>query len=214
MDIDLSQIRREYGPGSLKEEGLLESPLLQFAHWFSDANQALCEEVNAMVLSTMDAHGWPNARVVLLKGLEAGRFIFYSNYLSQKGLEMAANPHVALTFYWAKLARQVRVRGEVSRIAAEHSDAYFASRPLLSQLSALVSMQSETLASKAELSQRFEDLQQQYPAGTLVPRPLHWGGYAVQPFEIEFWQGCDNRMHDRIRYTLRDKHWQHCRLAP
>ncbi len=207
-------MRREYGRAALTEQNLMESPLLQFAHWFSEANQAECEDANAMVLSTTDAHGFPNARVVLLKGLESGCFIFYSNYLSTKSQEILTNPHVALTFYWPKLARQVRIRGEVARISAERSDIYFASRPRLSQISAIASTQSQRLSEKAELEQCFHQLEQRYPEGTPVPRPPHWGGYAVTPFEMEFWQGCDNRMHDRMRYVLQDQQWQHCRLAP
>jgi pyridoxamine 5'-phosphate oxidase len=214
MNIDLSQMRREYGHAALTELTLMESPLLQFAHWFGEANQVQCDDANAMVLSTVDAEGHPNARVVLLKGLEAGQFIFYSNYLSIKGQELAAMPHVALTFYWAKLARQVRIRGEVSRISAAHSDAYFSSRPHLSQLSALASAQSTAVPNKWSLEQHFQQLLVQYPEDTPIPRPPHWGGYAVTPNEMEFWQGCDNRMHDRIRYTRLEQQWHHCRLAP
>ena len=214
MDIDLSKMRREYGHDTLNEQTLMDSPLLQFAHWFGEVNQAGCEEPNAMVLSTVDNQGFPNARVVLLKGLESGRFIFYTNYLSTKGQEISANPHVALTFYWFKLARQVRIRGEASQLSAELSDAYFSSRPLLSQLSAVASAQSQPLTSKQELDKRVSELLIEHQSGSHVIRPKHWGGYAVSPFEIEFWQGCDHRSHDRIRYTLQNGHWQHCRLSP
>ena len=211
--IHPAAIRREFGDLSLSEEETLSSPLLQFEHWFADARVHEHDDPTAMVLSTVDAQGRPDARVVLLKGTESGAFVFYTNYGSVKSLEIQATPYAALTVYWSKMARQVRIRGPVHRVSEATSDAYFASRPLMSQLSAMASSQSQELKSRAILEQRLHQLETQYRDNP-VPRPFNWGGFAVIPDEMEFWQGRDNRLHDRIHYARQGENWQKRRLAP
>ena len=209
----LASIRREYGAYSLDETETHASPLLQFEHWFADARLQEQDDPTAMVLSTVDAQGHPDARVVLLKGLELGAFVFYTNYDSVKSLQIQAMPYAALTFYWPQRARQVRIRGPVQRVSVEQSDAYFASRPLMSQLGALASSQSQELKNRAMLEKKMQEHVLQYQE-TPVPRPAHWGGFAVMPDEMEFWQGRDNRLHDRIHYTRQGSEWLKRRLAP
>ena len=185
----VSNIRREYGASTLEESQVSADPILQFEAWLHDTVQSELHDPTAMVLSTVDAQGFPDSRVVLLKGIEAGCFVFYTNYESNKGLQIEHNPKVALNFYWPSLARQVRIRGIIEKIATQQSDEYFASRPYSSQLSALLSPQSRVLSERADLLERFElHLKKQSP----LKRPAHWGGYLVKPIEIEFWQGRDN----------------------
>lgn len=209
----LADVRREYGHLSLDEKETPASPFLQFEHWITDARAHEQDDPTAMVLSTVDADGCPDSRVVLLKGLELDRFIFYTNYTSTKALEMHTTPHVALNFYWPKMARQVRIRGQVKRVSTAQSDTYFASRPRLSQLSAMASAQSQPLESRANLEQRIDELSRHYEQQA-IPRPEYWGGYAVTANEIEFWQGRDNRVHDRICYRREGDAWVKVRLAP
>jgi pyridoxamine 5'-phosphate oxidase len=167
-----------------------------------------------MTLATADADGFPTARVVLLKAVDGRGFQFFTNYESRKGAELAANPRAALAFLWIPLERQVRVRGTVERLTAEESDAYFATRPRGSQIGAWASRQSQPLERRGLLEQRWSDLEQMY-AGREVPRPPHWGGYRVRPLEIEFWQGRENRLHDRLRYAaVPGGGWRVERLAP
>lgn len=197
---DFSSIRREYGDRVLLEKEVALDPMLQFHHWFQEM---LIEETEptAMTLATVDEQGMPDIRVVLLKGVDNGRFIFYTHYDSAKGREIATNPKVALNFYWNKSVRQVRIRGVVEKVPEAMSDAYFASRPLLSQLSAMASHQSQVIDTRESLEARIEALKALYVNTTNIPvRPKEWGGYGVFPLEIEFWQGRDNRFHDRIRY--------------
>lgn len=209
----MADIRREYGDTSLNEEETLMSPLLQFEQWFQDARIHEHDDPTAMVLSTVDAEGFPDARVVLLKGIEESQFIFYTNYHSVKGREIAANPHVALTFYWSKMARQVRVRGSITRVSDAMSDAYFETRPFMSRVSAIASYQSEEITSRQMLADKCDALAVQY-LDKPIPRPEYWGGYAVTPLEVEFWQGRDNRLHDRIRYVFIADVWVRARLSP
>jgi pyridoxamine 5'-phosphate oxidase len=167
-----------------------------------------------MTLATANSRAVPSARMVLLKGVDPRGFVFFTNYESAKGRDLAANPRAALVFYWAELYRQVRVKGRVSKIPAAESDAYFASRPLGSRFSALISRQSSVIASRAVLETKFARMAARYPQGN-PPRPKYWGGYRVHPDEIEFWQGAENRLHDRLRYRRkRDGSWNIERLAP
>lgn len=207
-----SSIRREYGTQFLLEENISLDPMKQFKIWF---DEIVSDEIEptAMTLATVDEGGMPDVRVVLLKGLEEGRFVFYTHYDSAKGREIAHNPKVALNFFWSKSVRQVRVRGTVQRVSRETSDTYFASRPLLSQLSAAASHQSQILANREVLEKQVVALSEQY-RNKKIPRPEEWGGYAVLPLEIEFWQGRDNRLHDRIRYQRNQDRWIIERLSP
>ncbi len=207
-----SSIRREYGTRVLSEDSVQLDPMAQFQIWF---DEIVLDEVEptAMSLATVDKSGRPDLRIVLLKGIEDGSFLFYTHYDSAKGQEMAHNNHVALNFFWTKYIRQVRVRGTVAKISPEISDEYFASRPLLSQLSAVASHQSHAVLSRKVLENQVIDLAKQYE-NKQIPRPELWGGYAVIPQEIEFWQGRDNRLHDRIRYSKNENGWTIERLAP
>lgn len=211
--LDLTAIRRDYGALTLDEHDLDPCPLAQCRRWLAQALEAELDDPTAMVLSTVDDHGYPDGRVVLLKTITADGFVFYTHYDSMKGQQINTNPHVALTLFWPMLVRQIRIRGEAFKIAPAASDAYFAARPYLSQLSAIASLQSHPLANRATLEAQVETLKHQYPEGK-VPRPKDWGGYEVRPLQVEFWQGRDNRFHDRMRYTQKDHQWQQIRLAP
>jgi pyridoxamine 5'-phosphate oxidase len=211
--ISLSDIRREYGTRVLLEAGLSNNPIEQFKNWF---DEIVLEELEptAMTVATVDVSGMPNIRVVLLKGIVEEQFIFYTHYDSAKGKELLANPQVALNFFWRNSSRQVRVRGKVQKTSEEMSDTYFASRPRSSQLSAVASHQSGVLTSREILADKIIELSNQFGTEQLIPRPKEWGGYAVEPIEIEFWQGRDNRLHDRIRYRKENMQWMVERLAP
>jgi pyridoxamine 5'-phosphate oxidase len=186
----------------------------QFRLWFDQAIAANLPEPNAMTLATATLDGIPNARIVLLKGLDDRGFVFYTNYTSQKGEELAANPQAALVFLWTELERQVRVVGAVEKISAQESDAYFQSRPLGSRLGAWASAQSQVVADRAQLERQLAALSETYADGN-VPRPPHWGGYRVLPATIEFWQGRPSRLHDRLLYTHQaDSTWRIQRLSP
>jgi pyridoxamine 5'-phosphate oxidase len=202
--------RREQNP-PLDREHVAGDPMEQFARWFEEAEADVPLE-QAMTLATVDADGSPNARMVLLKGFGLDGFRFFSNYESAKGEELAAHPRAALVIYWRELDRQVRIRGRVERLSAEDSDAYFASRPRDSRIAAAISPQSRPIK-REELDRLFAELDG--PAGKEgPPRPEHWGGYLVRPEEIEFWQGRDSRMHDRLIYRHRSGGWEIERLAP
>ncbi len=214
MTEKLAAIRQEYLLASLKEEDTFDDPILQFQKWFQEAIEAEIEDVNAMALATVDAEGKPHNRIVLLKGLELDRFVFFTNYLSHKGQEMSQNPYVAATIYWVELQRQVRIEGRVDKISAEDSAAYFQSRPVESQLGAWASHQSEVMKHRGELEQRFAELRARY-MDSVIPCPPHWGGYAIKAERIEYWQGRANRMHDRILYErLHENDWRKLRLNP
>jgi pyridoxamine 5'-phosphate oxidase len=213
--VDLAALRREYVQQSLDEGVVLADPIAQFSAWFRDAEAAkLAAEPNAMTLATADADGAPSARIVLLKAFDADGFVFYTDYRSRKGLELAANPRAALVFFWAELERQVRVLGTVAPVDRPTSATYFATRPVLSRVSAWTSHQSSVLDSRATLEARFADTVLRFPAGD-VPLPEHWGGYRVSPTTIEFWQGRRSRLHDRLQYVrTADDGWRLERLSP
>jgi pyridoxamine 5'-phosphate oxidase len=198
----------------LTEADLLPDPIALFERWYADARAADISQANAMTLATASPDGRPSARIVLLKGVDERGFELFTNYESRKARELDANPRAALVVLWAALERQVRVTGDVVRVAATESDAYFATRPRGSQLGAWASEQSRPIAGRGELDARWTELEQRY-AQAPVPRPPHWGGFRVVPSEIEFWQGRGNRLHDRFAYTRSaDGAWEHVRLQP
>ena len=212
-NLDLAALRRDYALASLRETHVDADPIRQFEAWFADALAAQVLEPNAMTLATATSDGVPSARIVLLKGIDAGGFVFFTDYRSRKGAELAENPLAALVFLWKEIERQVRVSGAVSRVMAAESEAYYRSRPLGSRLGAWVSHQSSVIASRAEIEERWQAVSQRFADGD-VPLPPHWGGYRVMPDEIEFWQGRPNRLHDRLRYERTSSGWTISRLSP
>jgi pyridoxamine 5'-phosphate oxidase len=213
MKKDLSLVRDEYTRAGLTEADADVNPIVEFNRWFDDAVAAELRHPNAMTLATVDAEGRPSARVVLLKGVDERGFVFFTNYESRKGRELAARPVASLVFFWCELERQVRVDGTVTKASDDESDAYFATRPYGSQIGAWASEQSAVVASREVLEARARELEVRF-AGGEVPRPDHWGGYRVAPVAIEFWQGRPNRLHDRLRYRLEGGVWTRERLAP
>jgi pyridoxamine 5'-phosphate oxidase len=209
----LEQLRREYEGRGLDVRDVDPDPIEQFREWFSEVRAAGYYEPNAMVLATVDPDGWPSSRTVLLKGFDRRGFSFFTNYTSAKGRELEASRRAALTFSWAEVRRQVRVLGTVTRVDEAESDAYFATRPRGSQLGAWASNQSEVVASRDVLDRRYAELEHHF-AGRVIPRPPHWGGYRVRPLVVELWQGRENRLHDRLRYTLEEPGWRIERVAP
>lgn len=212
--IDIAALRKEYSREELTESSVSASPFEQFSRWFDEAMAAELPEPTAMTLATVSESGQPSARVVLLKGITERGFIFYSNYASHKGQDLDATPLAALLFFWPELERQIRIEGWVEQLTPEESYAYFASRPLASQIGAWASEQSSVVPSKAFLEQRYADMQQRFADGS-VPLPPTWGGYRVIPATFEFWQGRPSRMHDRIRYRRNEEDvWEIERLSP
>jgi pyridoxamine 5'-phosphate oxidase len=211
--MKLSEIRKEYTIKSLDVNDVSFDPLLQFRVWLDEAIDSEVHEVNAMCLSTLGLNGFPNARIVLLKELDHG-FVFFTNYESEKGQEIKANPKASLTFFWPELERQVRIMGSIEKVSAKESDAYFLSRPKGSQIGAWTSPQSTTLSDREELNRRLEEMEMRFSTEPLI-RPEFWGGYRLLPFKIEFWQGRPNRLHDRICYEKElNGSWKISRLAP
>ena len=209
---DLAAMRSDYAKAALDEAAVASDPFVQFERWLNQAIAAGCPEPTAMALSTVAANGQPSSRVVLLKGVEQGGLIFYTNYQSRKGMELAANPQAALLFFWQELEREVRIEGRIELVDAATSNAYFQSRPLLSRISALVSPQSQVVASRAALEQDFAAAAKEH--GDQPPRPPQWGGYRLVPEAFEFWQGRRSRLHDRIAFAKAGDSWSIARLAP
>lgn len=210
----LQHLRREYGQSSLEESSIDIDPIQQFTVWFDEILAQKHDDPTAMVLSTVDMNGYPDSRVVLLKELQSKGFVFFTNYLSVKGEQLQKNPHAALNFYWPSLSRQVRVRGLVSKIDPAQSHAYFVLRPRESQISAIASPQSQIIPDRSFLEKKYQKIAEQYKSHDSIPCPDFWGGYILVPEIVEFWQGRDNRLHDRLRYTKKDNQWLHERLAP
>ena len=235
-DMAIADLRREYNLAGLRRRDLEPDPMAQFAEWFSQASGACASgrirkffigiyksmlmvggvkptEVNAMTLTTVDAQGRPFARIVLLKGFDQRGFVFYTNYESRKGRQLAKNPIASLVFYWPEQERQVCVQGEVTKVSREETEAYFRSRPRGSRIGAWASDQSQPVKDRAELEERWRAIEKQYPDE--VPPPPHWGGYILKPATVEFWQGRPSRLHDRFIYTRQpDGSWRIERLSP
>lgn len=208
---NIADIRKDYQLANLDEGVAGDDPLLFFKIWFGEAVTARVDEVNAMTLATI-SNNRPHARIVLLKGLEDGGFTFFTNYDSNKGRDIDTNPHVAAVFFWKELERQVRIEGVVHKVHTAESDKYFHSRPEGSQLGAWASPQSRIIPDRTVLDSNYANYKKEF--GTNIPRPPHWGGYVIIPDSIEFWQGRQSRMHDRILFTLNNGKWEKSRLAP
>ena len=215
MDSDIiKNLREEYQAASLSEKDVAKDPIKQFENWFTQALAANLRDVNAMTLATASTDGLPAARIVLLKDFSPDGFVFYTNYLSRKGKELAKNPLATLLFFWPELERQVRIDGTVEKVSREESEKYFSSRPKTSQIGAIVSQQSQEIAGRHVLEKKWAELEAVY-TDKEVPKPAYWGGYIVKPRLIEFWQGRPSRLHDRIVYKRADKNnWKIVRLAP
>ena len=210
----LQNLRIEYSSSPINESAVDANPISFFGKWFDEAMAAEVREPNAMTLATATRDGIPSARIVLLKGADKNGFSFYSNYLSRKGKELAKNPSACLVFFWPELGRQVRIEGKILKLSKEESEAYFASRPFGSQLGAIVSPQSQVIANREVLDVAYTAYEQKFE-GKKIPKPAHWGGYILNPIAIEFWQGRESRLHDRVKYVLMEKgKWKIERLAP
>jgi pyridoxamine 5'-phosphate oxidase len=212
MKPNVAHLRKDYSLKSLDERDVDPDPLAQFGKWLDEAIRAEALEPTAMNLSTVDARGRPAGRIMLLKGVDDRGFVFFSNYGSRKGRDLAAHPSAALTFLWKELERQVRVEGAIEKVDAAESDAYYEVRPLGSRIGAWASPQSDVVESRLWLESRVEEFSAKF--GEHPPRPPHWGGYRVIPDALEFWQGRQSRLHDRIAYRLENGKWARSRLAP
>lgn len=210
--MSIAELRQEYMRAGLSEAQADPDPIRQFERWFEDALRARLPLPNAMSLATVTPSGAPSARTVLLKGVERGGFLFYTNYLSRKGRELESSASACLLFLWSELERQVRIDGAVEKVTGEESDEYYATRPLGARLSAWASAQSEPVSSRRILEKSMEEARNRY--GERPPRPSHWGGYRVVPREMEFWQGRADRLHDRLLYRRAGSSWAIERLAP
>lgn len=214
MNDPIASIRTDYKLKSLSEEDTAENAFEQFTRWWNEARNSHLHEINAMTLATSDTTGTPSARIVLLKGYDHRGFVFFTNYNSAKGNELAQNPKASLLFFWKELERQIRIDGTVEKISALESDIYFKSRPAQSRIGAWASPQSTVIENRKVIEDNFLKYEQKF-GDENIPRPEHWGGYLVKPTKIEFWQGRSSRLHDRIQYTLQtDGKWKRERLAP
>lgn len=212
--LDIAALRHDYVAHGLRRADLAPDPIKQFGIWFGEAAAAQIRDVNAMTLATATADGAPSARIVLLKAISDRGFVFFTNYYSDKGRQLDANPRAALCLFWVQLERQIRIEGAVEKTSREEAEEYFRSRPLGSRLGAWTSSQSEVIANREALVTRLSEVATQYE-GADVPLPPHWGGYRVRPTSIEFWQGRTNRLHDRFRYTREaNDQWLIERLSP
>ncbi|WP_050477423.1 pyridoxamine 5'-phosphate oxidase [Herbaspirillum rhizosphaerae] len=211
--MSIADLRKDYSRASLSELDVAADPIVQFSTWFDEALKAEIPEPNAMSIATVGADGKPSSRIVLLKQVDAAGFTWFTNYHSRKGREIAQHPYVALLFHWVELERQVRIEGKIEQVSAGESDAYFSSRPLLSQIGAIASEQSQPVDKRETLETQFATAETKY--GTQPVRPEHWGGYRVVPEKMEFWQGRRSRLHDRVIYTrAADGAWTRQRLQP
>jgi len=211
--MSIAHLRREYARARLDERDVDPDPLVQFHKWFDDACRAELPEPNAMTLATATPAGVPSARMVLLKAADERGFTFFTDYRSRKGQELEANPHAALVFFWGELERQVRITGTVSRVSREETEAYFRTRPRESRLGAWTSHQSKVLEGRETLEARLREMAARHP-GDEVPTPPYWGGYLLKPDALEFWQGRESRLHDRVRYQHEAGSWRIERLSP
>lgn len=212
--VNIAAIRKDYQLAALDEQTVGDDPLSFFGKWLAEAEAAQISEVNAMTLATVDAHNKPHARIVLLKGLDENGFIFFTNYQSAKGLQLAAQPFASMVFFWKELERQVRIEGNMEKLSDKENDTYFHSRPEGSRIGAWASPQSHVIANRSILDENYAAFTQKFVGGA-IPRPAHWGGYKLIPNHFEFWQGRSNRLHDRITFSLQDPNtWIKQRLAP
>ena len=212
--MSLADLRRDYARARLDEADVSHDPMVEFARWFAEAQEAQVADANAMTLATATADGQPSARIVLLKAFDERGFVFFTDYRSRKGAELEANPRAALVFYWHELERQVRITGGVALTSRQESERYFASRPIGSRLGAWASHQSRVIPGRAALETDLREVEARFGDGE-VPLPPHWGGYRVVPDAIEFWQGRESRLHDRIRYVRESgSGWRVQRLSP
>lgn len=213
MKKEIADIRKDYQLESLTEQDVAANAIAQFTRWWDEAVKSEIDEVNAMTLATVSDKGIPAARIVLLKDYDENGFVFFTNYNSDKGMHLAANPQATLLFFWKELERQIRIEGVAEKVSAAESDDYFYSRPVGSRIGAWSSPQSRVIANREILEQNVVTYTNEF--GENVPRPEHWGGYRIKPAVIEFWQGRSSRLHDRIRYTLTaENNWVIERLAP
>ena len=210
----IADLRRDYALASLDASDVVADPIAQFSRWFANATAAEIVEPNAMTLATIGDDGAPDARIVLLKGVDARGFTFFTDYRSRKGRDLAARPVAALVFFWQELERQVRIRGTVVRLSSEESAAYYDSRPRGSRIGAWASEQSSVISDRVVLEAQVREVEQRYPEAAAPPLPPHWGGFLVRPTRVEFWQGRQSRLHDRLQYRLQHGTWLLERLSP
>lgn len=210
----IANLREDYRAKTLEAEDVSTNPFQQFTEWFQEALDSNIKEANAMTIATVDENGKPSARIVLLKGYDEDGFMFYTNYDSKKGQELANNPNIAVVFLWKDLERQIRIEGIAKKMPVQKSLDYFQSRPKGSQIGAWASPQSSVIESRGVLEENVENLKAKYSKAENLPIPPNWGGYQIAPNLIEFWQGRSSRLHDRICYTLEGNEWKIDRLAP